>query len=76
MDITPAADLQPGQSVRVTGRGHLSRCGIVAFLDEAQKRKELERLDQASAEFERATASRQSLLQKLVALIATAAIAR
>jgi adenosine deaminase len=49
---------------------------IYAFLDEAQKRKEIERFDQASAEFERATASRLSLLQKLVALIATAAIPR
>lgn len=32
MDPTPAAGLQPGQPVRVTGRGHLSRCGTVAFI--------------------------------------------
>ena len=31
MDATPPADLHLGQPVRVTGRGHLSRCGTVAF---------------------------------------------
>jgi adenosine deaminase len=49
---------------------------IHAFLDDGQKRKELERLDQDTSEFERSTASRQSPLQKLVALIKAAAIPR
>jgi|SRR5882757_11539414 len=31
MDATPPAGLRPGQPVRVTGRGHLSRCGNIAF---------------------------------------------
>jgi hypothetical protein len=43
MDITPAADLRLGQSVRVTGRGHLGRCGCVAFFvgDEESSETEL-----------------------------------
>ena len=43
-----------------------------SFLDEGQKRQELDRLDRASAEFERSVASRQSWLQNSAILIKTA----
>jgi hypothetical protein len=46
---------------------------IYSFLDDGQKRKELARFDQASAEFERSAASGLSPLQKLVTLIMAAA---
>jgi hypothetical protein len=46
---------------------------IYSFLDDGQKRKELARFDQASAEFERSAASGLSPLQKLVTLIKAAA---
>lgn len=37
-----SADLQPGQPVRVTGRGHLSRCGTVAFSVDEDESSEAE----------------------------------
>jgi hypothetical protein len=46
---------------------------IHSFLDETQKRKELERLDQSYIEFERSVARQQSALQNLIALIKAAA---
>ena len=37
MDVTPPVDLRPGQAVRLVGRGHLGRCGTVAFsIDDQQ----------------------------------------
>ena len=45
---------------------------IHSFLDERQKRDELERFDRSSAEFERSLARRQPLIQNLLALITAA----
>ena len=45
---------------------------IHSFLDEKQKRDELERFDRSCAEFERSVASRQPLAQKLAALVKAA----
>jgi hypothetical protein len=43
-----------------------------SFLDEKQKRDELERFDRSSAEFERSVAIRQPLVQNLMALVKAA----
>ena len=43
-----------------------------SFLDERQKREELERFDRSYAEFERALASRRPLIRNLAALIKAA----
>ncbi len=45
---------------------------IYSFLDEAQKRSELERFDRSYAEFERSLARQQSALQNLTVLIRAA----
>jgi hypothetical protein len=45
---------------------------IHSFLDERQKREELERFDRSYAEFERSLASRQPLIRNLAALIKAA----
>ena len=45
---------------------------IHSFLDEKQKGKELERFAESTAEFERSVSSRQTALQKVVALIKAA----
>jgi adenosine deaminase len=45
---------------------------IYSFLDEAQKRSELERFDRAYAEFERSLARRQPALRNVVALMKAA----
>ena len=45
---------------------------IYSFLDEAQKRSELERFDRSYAEFERSIARQQSALQNLTVLIRAA----
>jgi adenosine deaminase len=47
---------------------------IHSFLDEGQKRGELDRFDRASTEFERSVASRQSRLQNAVTLIRAALV--
>ena len=47
---------------------------IHSFLDEGQKRSELDRFDRASTEFERSVASRQSRLQNAVTLIRAALV--
>ena len=45
---------------------------IHSFLDEKQKREELERFDRSCAEFERSVASRQPLVRSLLALVKAA----
>ena len=45
---------------------------IHSFLDEGQKREELERFDRSYAEFERALASRRPLIRNLAALVKAA----
>jgi len=45
---------------------------IHSFLDERQKREELERFDRSCAAFERSLASRQPLIRNLAALIKAA----
>jgi adenosine deaminase len=45
---------------------------IHSFLDERQKREELERFDRSYAEFERSLASRRPLIRNLAALIKAA----
>jgi hypothetical protein len=45
---------------------------IHSFLDETQKRSELERFDRSYIEFEQSVARRQSALQNLVVLIKAA----
>jgi adenosine deaminase len=45
-----------------------------SFLDEAQKRSELERFDRSFVEFERSLARRQSALQNAIAVIKAAVV--
>jgi hypothetical protein len=47
---------------------------IRAFLDDAQRRSELERFDQSSAEFERSMAGTRSRQENLAALIRAALV--
>jgi adenosine deaminase len=47
---------------------------IYSFLDEAQKRSELERFDRSFVEFERSLVRRQSALQNAIALIKAAVV--
>ena len=42
MATTPPPGLQPGQPVRVNGRGHFGRCGTVAFVIDGDEQSPME----------------------------------